>query len=111
MNLQILNLDEGDKMSEKETLKTVEKSIMDYCQKQMVRSSIKIFNAVIDNDEESRIVVTGIDSVLALIKKAFDYEIPAYSIQVIDPDDRKAIISLMQNTGHQWEITQNVEAE
>ena len=93
-------------MSEEETLKTVEKFLIGYCQKQMIRTSIKVFSVIIDNDEENKVVAIGIDAVLALIKKVFNYEIPAYSIQVIDPDDRKPIISLFDH-GPGLQITYN----
>jgi len=84
-------------MSEEETLRTVREFIMSYCQKQMIRSSIKVLSIIIDNDKENKTVVIGIDSVLALIKKVFDFEISAYSVQVIDPDDMTPIIFLFDN--------------
>lgn len=93
-------------MSEKETLKTVKESMNAYCAKQMIRSSIKVFSIIIDNDKENKTVAIGIDSVLALIRKVFNFEISAYSIQIDDPDDRKPIISLFDN-GLGLQITYN----
>lgn len=98
-------------MSEEETLKTVRKSILSYCQKQMTRSSIKVFSVIIDNDKDNnKGVATGIDAVLALIKKVFNFEIAAYSIQIDDPDNLKPIISLF-DCGSGFQVTHNSEEE
>lgn len=84
-------------MNDEETLKTVKESITGYCQKQKVRTSIKVFSVIIDNNAENKIVATGINSVLALIKKVLDFEMAAYSVQVDDPDNLKQILSLFDH--------------
>jgi len=84
-------------MNDKEILETVEESIATYCQKQRSRDSKKVFSIVIDNDKENKIVATGINSVLALIKKVLDFEMAAYSVQVDDPDNLKQILSLFDH--------------
>lgn len=86
-------------MSEEETLKTVEKSIKSYCQRQMMNPLKKEFILILDNDEDEKITFIGIDFVLSWIQKIFDYKVSTYSIDVIDPDDKEPIVSLFQGNG------------
>ncbi len=98
-------------MSGENVLETVKKSIKNYCHKQMMNPSKKEFILILDNNKDEKITFIGIRFVMSLIKKVFNYELSANFIDVIDPDDRGLIISLMQGSGYNWQITYNSQGE